>query len=272
MPLTKEQEDFLNNVYYDRFPGMNRMYQLVKESGLGIKRADMRQFIRDQSVYQVTKVPRGVKETRQILLASKPYDHIMTDLFGPLQPYNRFKYGMVIVDLGSRFKWVFPITNKTEQATTAVITQFIRDHPGIKMLTSDNGSEFVNRSFKGVLRRNSIRFNTTKPHSPQQNGVSEKLVQFYKRGISKSLLSGQPNWPSILPKLSKLINETKSSAFLNYSPRELLDNPELIKQVNSKKRNDNLGEITKVTPLEIGQRVRTAMPNRSSIRVIQFLQ
>ena len=44
----------------------------------------------------------------------------------------------------------------------------------LKVLRSDNGTEYTGQATQAVLKRNGIVFQTTVPYNPEQNGVSER--------------------------------------------------------------------------------------------------
>lgn len=45
----------------------------------------------------------------------------------------------------------------------------------IKILRTDNGSEYVNRDLENFLKKSGIRFQTTNSYTPQQNGLAERM-------------------------------------------------------------------------------------------------
>lgn len=63
----------------------------------------------------------------------------------------------------------------------------------LKVLRKDNGTEYINKSFRQVLEQEDIRHQTTCPYTPEQNGVSEcinrTLVEKARCGSSGRKLS-----------------------------------------------------------------------------------
>ena len=45
----------------------------------------------------------------------------------------------------------------------------------IKTLLTDNGREYMSAEFPNFLKEKGIRHETTVPHSPQQNGIAERI-------------------------------------------------------------------------------------------------
>lgn len=56
-------------------------------------------------------------------------------------------------------------------------SRIVADNTGktIKILRTDNGGEYVNKDLQNYLKRCGIRFQTTCPHTPQQNGMAERM-------------------------------------------------------------------------------------------------
>ena len=99
------------------------------------------------------------------------------DLAGPINPVGRdnFKYTLSFVD---NYLWIIMVYFlKTESNTPEALQQFLADATPfgkVKRLRSDNGTEFTGQKFKGILRENRIRHETSAPHFPHQNGTVER--------------------------------------------------------------------------------------------------
>ena len=93
----------------------------------------------------------------------------------------------------------------------------------IKTLYSDNGGEFI--ALKSFLSLNGITHYTTAPHTPQQNGVSERrhrhlvetgLTLLHDASLDFSF------WPHAFQTASYLINRQPTPLLQNKSPYEAL--------------------------------------------------
>jgi transposase InsO family protein len=102
--------------------------------------------------------------------------------YGPLRtrclPKHRgSNYGIVIVDVFSRFTWVFFLHDKSE--TQGTLKRFLRRAQNefelkVKKIRSDNGSEFKNLQVEEYLEDEGIKHEFSAPYTPQQNGVVER--------------------------------------------------------------------------------------------------
>jgi transposase InsO family protein len=63
----------------------------------------------------------------------------------------------------------------------------------ITTLRTDSGTEYVNRVFQNWLKENGIKHQTRVPHSPEQNGVAERVFRtvvekLQDNGLDKKIL------------------------------------------------------------------------------------
>ena len=85
------------------------------------------------------------------------------------------KYYLGFVDHYTKYIWFYPMTTKSNFSEifphfkNFVENQFQKS---IKTLYSNNGGEFI--TLKSYLILHNITHYTTAPHTPQQNGVSER--------------------------------------------------------------------------------------------------
>ncbi|GAA6002480.1 hypothetical protein JCM5350_005097, partial [Sporobolomyces pararoseus] len=97
-------------------------------------------------------------------------------------------YIVTFVDDYSRMLWVEPIARKSD--VFAAFRRFqaqVENDTGLKIKSfrSDNGGEYMSTDFKDHLLEHGIVHSTPPPHSPQSNGVAERV----NRTIIEGLLS-----------------------------------------------------------------------------------
>lgn len=112
--------------------------------------------------------------------ATSPLELIHSDVAGPMQEcsFGGAKYIVTFTDDYTRKTYAYLMKNKSE-----VMHHFITFKNevekqlglSIKILRSDNGSEYCNSKFVDFLRKEGIIHQTSVPYCPQQNGVSERL-------------------------------------------------------------------------------------------------
>ncbi|GKA76510.1 putative ribonuclease H-like domain-containing protein [Tanacetum coccineum] len=101
------------------------------------------------------------------------------DLFGPTNVKSLMKksYCPVVTDDFSRFSWVFFLATKDE--TSGTLKTFITKIENqldykVKVIRSDNGTEFKNSVMNQFCEMNSIKREFSVARNPQQNGVAER--------------------------------------------------------------------------------------------------
>ncbi|KAK1424407.1 hypothetical protein QVD17_19736 [Tagetes erecta] len=110
---------------------------------------------------------------------SKPLQMLHMDLFGPtnVQSIGRKSYCFVIIDDFTRFSWVYFLHAKSE--TAELLKEFIIKVENqleckVKILRSDNGTEFKNANVDLFCAEKGIARQFSAPRTPQQNGVAER--------------------------------------------------------------------------------------------------
>ncbi|GJZ93787.1 putative ribonuclease H-like domain-containing protein [Tanacetum coccineum] len=109
-----------------------------------------------------------------------PLHTLHMDLFGPtsVRSINHASYCLVITDDYSRFCWVFFLAKKDE--TSDILKTFIRQienqlNQKVKIIRSDNGTEFKNRVMLEFCGEKGIKQEFSNARTPQQNGVAERM-------------------------------------------------------------------------------------------------
>lgn len=101
---------------------------------------------------------------------------IHADVCGPTTPSGA-RFFLLFTDDFSGWRHVYFLKQKSE------VSEFCKDYFNllrnetgnlVHTLRSDNGGEFVSSSFKSWLSEKGIRFESSAPHTPEQNGVAER--------------------------------------------------------------------------------------------------
>ncbi|KAL2239042.1 UNVERIFIED_CONTAM: Retrovirus-related Pol polyprotein from transposon RE2 [Sesamum indicum] len=175
------------------------------------------------------------KQTRSIFPSSTshskaPFDLIHLDVWGPYttQTISNCSYILTILDDHSRSLWTFLLKQKSQVVSvlksfvSMVKTQFSRK---IKVIRSDNGSEFLNNNCQTFCLEMGILHQTSCTYSPQQNGrIERKHRQLLN--VARALLfqASLPLkfWGDSILTATYLINRTPSKILQWKSPFELL--------------------------------------------------
>nr|GEU84315.1 putative ribonuclease H-like domain-containing protein [Tanacetum cinerariifolium] len=128
---------------------------------------------------QKRKQQKASYKAKLVNSISKPLHMLHIDLFGPTNVKSLMKksYCLVVTDDFSRFSWVFFLATKDE--TSGILKTFITEIENkvdckVKIIRSDNGTEFKNYVMKQFCNMKGIKREFSVARTPQQNGVAER--------------------------------------------------------------------------------------------------
>ncbi|GKA07650.1 putative ribonuclease H-like domain-containing protein [Tanacetum coccineum] len=159
-----------------------------------------------------------------------PLHTLHMDLFGPtsVRSINHASYCLVITDDCSRFCWVFFLAKKDE--TSDILKTFIRQienqlNQKVKIIRSDNGTEFKNRVMLEFCREKGIKQEFSNARTPQQNGVAERmnktLIEAARTMLADSHLP-TTFWAEAVNTACYTFNRVRVTKPQNKTPYELL--------------------------------------------------
>ncbi|XP_057478145.1 retrovirus-related Pol polyprotein from transposon TNT 1-94 isoform X6 [Actinidia eriantha] len=161
--------------------------------------------------------------------SDSPFMVIHSDVWAsPIPSLKGHRWFVTFIDCFSRVTWVYLLKSKSEVFScfksfhAMVRTQF---DSNIKILRSDNGTEYIDTSFRAFLDDNGILFQTTCVGTPQQNGVAERKNRHLAE-VARSLLftMNVPKylWGEAILTAAYLINRMPSSVLNFKTPIECL--------------------------------------------------
>ncbi|GJV99131.1 putative ribonuclease H-like domain-containing protein [Tanacetum coccineum] len=159
-----------------------------------------------------------------------PLHTLHMDLFGPtsVKSINHASYCLVITDDCTRFSWVFFLASKDE--TSGILQTFIRQIENqlshrVKIIRSDNGTEFKNRDMLEFCGNKGIKQEYSTARTPQQNGVAERmnrtLIEAARTMLADSLLP-TTFWAEAVSTACYIFNRVRVTKPQNKTPYELL--------------------------------------------------
>lgn len=146
-------------------------------------------------------------------------DLIHSDVWGParVNSIGGSKYYLTFTDDYSKYTWIYFLTSKDqvlrkyEEFDKMITTQLKRK---IKVLRSDNGCEYRSKAFDSYLVSRGTKRQFTIPHSPQKNGVAERInrtILEKARSILKTACLGKEFWAEAAHTSVYLYNRTIKS-------------------------------------------------------------
>jgi hypothetical protein len=164
-------------------------------------------------------------------------DKISSDLCGPINPptYNNYKYFITFLDRKTRYLEVELLKTKDEAyeaflrfkakaENQAYSNSSNTTNKRIKILSTDNGTEYINKRFKIALDKAGIIHQTSSTYTPEQNGFIERINRTLLNKVRSLLLNSNLNkkmWGEALLSAVYLYNRTPHSKLGYKTPHEI---------------------------------------------------
>lgn len=174
-----------------------------------------------------TRKPFVVRDTKR---SSRVLELIHSDVCGPVTPVglDEVRYFVTFIDDWSHFTMTFLIATKDEvfecfrQYEAYVTAKFDQR---VCRLRCDNGGEYRSKEFDRFCKGKGIQVEWTVPHTPEQNGVSERMNRTLVEKARSMLEDSQIDkrfWGQAIQTAAYLVNRSPSSALdSNVTPFEL---------------------------------------------------
>ena len=160
--------------------------------------------------------------------ADHPLDLVHSDVCGKIgtKSLSGGEYFVTFIDDHTRHVWVFVLKHKHE--VFACFKQWkaqVERSTGrqVKTLRSDNGGEYTSKEFALYLAKEGIKHELTTPHTPQQNGVAERLNRTLVEGVRAMLADSKLThrfWAEALSTMAYLRNRSPTKALGGVTPHE----------------------------------------------------
>lgn len=154
----------------------------------------------------------------------KPFDKISIDTIGKLRTSrNGNNYALTMLCELSKYLIVVPIASKDANTVAkAIFTHLILVHGPIKILMSDQGTEFVNAILKEICKQLKIEFRTSTPYHHETMGAVERNHRFFNEYL-RSYLTDDTDWEECLAYFAYCYNTSHHASFnYEYTPFELV--------------------------------------------------
>ena len=92
---------------------------------------------------------------------------------------------LVLIDAHSKWIEVYPVRAATSNATIQQLKITFAQFGIPETVVLDNGQCFVSAEFEEFLSRNGIKHLKSAPYHPASNGLAERDIQIFKRGMKK---------------------------------------------------------------------------------------
>jgi hypothetical protein len=118
-----------------------------------------------------------------------------TDLPRSKEGYTGF---LVMVDLLTKYPWAFPMRRAEAGNMVKILKQKFLEFGVPSVVISDNGKQFVSKTYREFLEEWGIRSQTTPFYHPQAN-PAERIIRVIKTAIRGFVGENQKSWDEHLP-------------------------------------------------------------------------
>jgi putative transposase len=132
-------------------------------------------------------------------------------------------------------------------------------------IRSDNGSGYISKEFKVVLKENGLGHHRIKPHCPEENGLIERMHRTLREEMDGEELSNLLEAEKVFARIVKRYNESRLHSALGYLPpaEYYRGNPEAryaarrtkLAQARHQRKEKNLELQQRTLPLSVGEGV-----------------
>lgn len=172
-----------------------------------------------------TKLPHKTERTR----ASRPLQLVHSDIMGPInyKSWNGKRYILCFVDDFTHFTCVYFLEAKSEAFRYFKLYEaMVTAHFNLKLsrFRCDRGGEYLSNEIKEYFEDKGIQHECTISHTPQQNGVSERMNRTIADKARCMLLGSglrKDLWNEAVLAAVYIINRSPTRALDNKVPAEL---------------------------------------------------
>jgi len=181
-----EEKNKIMSAYYPHvmangFRSGYSFHQKLSQEFLNISRLDVSNFIKNQEVKQLT-LPTSIKILQPIVVEKPMIHHEMDliDMSALSKMNNGITFVLNIIDVHSKFLWSRPLKNKSAESVAYELQNIYLNEGGPKIISSDNGPEFINEKMAELCLRFNIEQRKTREYYPQANGQVERVNKTLK--------------------------------------------------------------------------------------------
>lgn len=193
---------------------------------VSVEKASTRFFCDICPLAKQSRLPFSVSDTT----ADKPFHTVHCDVWGPYRhkTYSTCNGFLTILDDCTRTTWTYLLASKSQvPSLIKYFCAYVKNHfqTSIKIVRTDNGSEFFNADITSFFAANGIIHHHSCVETPQQNGRAERKHK-HLLSVARALKyqSSVPIhlWGDCLLTATYLINRIPTSILHNKSPYEML--------------------------------------------------
>ena len=186
------------------------LYHVVKKKNRKITRKHVREWLKSQRVYSLHRPAVKHFRRNRVFVGHKDgvWEIDLIDLQS-LKKFNKnFRYLVTCIDILSKYAWVIPLKDKTADTLVEAFKRILKESKRKpEKIHSDRGSEFVNKKFQALLKKENIGFYHT------FNETKARVVERFNRTLKQRMyryfsMASTKTYIDVLPKLVNAYNNS----------------------------------------------------------------
>jgi transposase InsO family protein len=214
--------------YALKHPGIRHRelaWRMVDEDVVYLSQSTVYRILKEENL--VSPWRRRTKRTRsEDEKATRADQRWGTDLMY-IEVSGRKYYQLNFIDEYSRYIVHHELLTNMEGGTVSTeaqraIEEFLQERggeipeQGMPEIRSDNGSCYISRDFRAVLREHGLDHNTIKPHCPEENGIMERANRTFREALDGEELTDLYQARDVMQRIIAWYNHERLHSALGY--------------------------------------------------------
>jgi hypothetical protein len=212
--MSNAKHQLLSDIYFNPehpagLGGVQKLYQYSKLINPEITLKDVKDWLSGQYVYTLHKPARRHFKRNRIYVSyiDEMWEADLVDLQHFSNQNNGFKYLITIIDVFSKYLFVYSIKNKTSVQIVKMFKDLFKRRKPVK-LRCDKGKEFDNSLFKNFCKENKVNFFLTE-NTDIKCAVVERVNRTLKNKLFRYFtLRGTRRYIDVIQKLVENYNNS----------------------------------------------------------------
>lgn len=157
-----------------------------------------------------------------IAVTENPFEYLLVDCVGPLpKSKSGNNYLLTVMCKCTRYPAAFPLRSIKVKPVLKALNSFMSTFGIPKVIQTDQGSNFMSRTFTQVLKQLQVKHNVSSAYHPESQGALERFHQTLKSMLRCYCTELSQDWEEGLPWLLLAVREVCQES-TGFSPNELV--------------------------------------------------
>lgn len=276
-------KEYYSNVLVNGYRSADSFYDRLSKEYLNISRVEVRDFLKRIESRQLAMPVIELKIQKPIVIEKKmvQWELDLIDMSNFEHLNEKTTFVLMVVDCHSKFLWSRPLKNKSAELVAFELQNILLQEGAPEIISSDNGSEFVNETMTELCLRFNVKQHHSLPYRPTSQGQIERLNGTIKRAIYAHMSDhDSKRYIDVLQFLVFTYNNAKHST-TKFTPFQLHRGVDqqisMIAFSNLRKKADQMieNDLKKrgglEDPIIVGDKVRVSSLSLKSIRKLSSI-